>query len=911
MSAFEFANSNCGWCHPGGGPLEYDRAGYRYDNQPSGLISGGTSNPDKDSHKGDYYAIGTNQTTKKPEIQSRIANWQNGGVAEADCLMCHLQISVAGRYANLERNYVLFEPPGPTVPEDPKTLKGLKNAATMGLARTNLLTNITLGSPNVNPNLGGWSWAGTGDVTIPGNWIGESKKENCAICHFPDRSWFGPPGSTNRGPIDTPLGFTSYQKLVTTTSGALDDDFVTPAPPTTNWFISNGRTEGGKRAESINDPTRNQCVNSTNGDPIIAGNEAACTNAGGVWIRTGNPDAHMKSGGITACSTCHYALSGDFPAKKDSSGNEILPAITGVLKIDHQFAKGDAFPDTKNMDQMDYTATCESCHITRTHPNSGNAPIPSHAGLPAIHLNKIACKTCHIPIVNGPVKQLVNDFTAGPFRGFARAQIVSKPGTGVGLKPLYVWQSRKDGLKIVPAATMVSPVWANDMSGTIVPTFQRLARALAVNYRAFIGDQNSDGRFDWTLNAPQNGTSVMIVNTVDEISGFIDRMKNPNSFTWQTTDESPPFSPISNPVMNMYVNLFSISHNVQPIARDSNGRAVPGDEITYYLYNGVGAKIGEFKRKLGPLGINGCIECHSSSDPNNPNYSPKSVGFFDKTYELFAHPEGIKQVEIDGAKKVYLKPSFIKGDGSPNVIDLGSRAAHGANVPNTVSQAEVLGYSADKLAKLTNPNAIAGSAARPKAKIKVTRTGEERGQEVEITDQSVCPTGHTCSKELKVGSMTNNVCNATTPLTLNNGTANHTFTLAAGTYTGMFCAQMKVTDNTTGIVATHTVPIRIVKKNEKPTITIGEITVANGIPTIHFTTQDSDDDSSALQVRVVWQDRRTGIQNVTTVAGDAGSVTKPEAYPNVTKTYNVRLTVIDTKGGRNTATAVVNITATP
>jgi hypothetical protein len=330
---------------------------------------------------------------------------------------------------------------------------------------------------------------------------------------------------------------------------------------------------------------------------------------------------------------------------------------------------------------------------------------------------------------------------------------------------------------------------------------------------------------------------------------------------------------------------------------------------------------GERKYILGSPAGGGCLMCHSSSDPTNPNYSSKSVGFFDRKVKLFSQPtdggNGLVQTAIatqpplpsGSLEAINIKFPIKKQDGTSGSINLSNNP--GETVRNEIYQDEILAYPADKLAKLMNPSAIAGSAARPKAKIKVTRTGQQRGQEVLITDQSVCPTGHDCSRELKVGSMTNNVCNTTTLVTLNNGTANYTFTLGAGIYTGMFCAQMEVTDNTTGIVATHTVPIRIVKKNEKPTITIGPITVNNGIPTINFTTQDSDDDPSALQVRVVWQDRRTGIQNVTTVAGNAGSVTKPEAYPNVTKTYNVKLTVIDTKGGRNTATAVVNITATP
>lgn len=73
MTSFSFITAGCGKCHPGGGPLEYDRAGKRYDqwmaNPASGLTTGSDNNFD-----GDYYK----------------ARWSQSGVIEADCLICHL-----------------------------------------------------------------------------------------------------------------------------------------------------------------------------------------------------------------------------------------------------------------------------------------------------------------------------------------------------------------------------------------------------------------------------------------------------------------------------------------------------------------------------------------------------------------------------------------------------------------------------------------------------------------------------------------------------------------------------------------------------------------------------------------------------------------------------------------------------
>jgi len=80
MTSFEFVTATCGYCHPGGGPLEYDREGNRYDEymKKKGMKSGGDNGFD-----GDYYK----------------ARWIETGVIEADCLICHMP-----EYSFKERN---------------------------------------------------------------------------------------------------------------------------------------------------------------------------------------------------------------------------------------------------------------------------------------------------------------------------------------------------------------------------------------------------------------------------------------------------------------------------------------------------------------------------------------------------------------------------------------------------------------------------------------------------------------------------------------------------------------------------------------------------------------------------------------------------------------------------------------
>jgi formate dehydrogenase gamma subunit len=75
----------CGACHPGGGGLQYDREGNRYDQHLK-------ENPElRDTFDGDYFR----------------SRWDESGVIEADCLLCHLEgYSFDERVAQLEQgNY--------------------------------------------------------------------------------------------------------------------------------------------------------------------------------------------------------------------------------------------------------------------------------------------------------------------------------------------------------------------------------------------------------------------------------------------------------------------------------------------------------------------------------------------------------------------------------------------------------------------------------------------------------------------------------------------------------------------------------------------------------------------------------------------------------------------------------------
>ncbi len=142
LTSFKFALS-CGKCHPGGGPLETDREGHRYDEymKKKGYKPGGDNDLD-----GDYYR----------------AFWSKTGVLEADCLLCHL--------------------PGYNFEERVRQIKlfNFRWAATAGAGLAKVTGSVKRGEvPRVVYNLKFFDSQGRVKLPI----VREVPRENCLFCH--------------------------------------------------------------------------------------------------------------------------------------------------------------------------------------------------------------------------------------------------------------------------------------------------------------------------------------------------------------------------------------------------------------------------------------------------------------------------------------------------------------------------------------------------------------------------------------------------------------------------------------------------------------------------------------------------------------------------------------------------------
>lgn len=141
--------ARCGTCHPGGGPLEYDRERHRLDDRdPKGLSS----------FDGDYFQ----------------AHWDLSGALEADCLFCHLNTySYQERYEQVQGlNYRW----APTVGAELGSVNGTVAAHLGSLADPDLEEALPMPTVEYDKS----KFLPDGRVHLD---IQRPNDENCLFCH--------------------------------------------------------------------------------------------------------------------------------------------------------------------------------------------------------------------------------------------------------------------------------------------------------------------------------------------------------------------------------------------------------------------------------------------------------------------------------------------------------------------------------------------------------------------------------------------------------------------------------------------------------------------------------------------------------------------------------------------------------
>ncbi|MBN1293952.1 MAG: hypothetical protein JXB48_19090 [Candidatus Latescibacteria bacterium] len=145
MTSFSFITAGCGVCHPGGGSVEYDREGKRYDRWMSDSASGFTPRG-VNNYDGDYYQ----------------ARWSETGVLEADCLLCHMpEYSFTNRKRQIDALNFRWAP-----------VAGADFAAVNGSIAGDSPVTVHYNTTLFNP-----------DGTISPHIVREPRNEACLECH--------------------------------------------------------------------------------------------------------------------------------------------------------------------------------------------------------------------------------------------------------------------------------------------------------------------------------------------------------------------------------------------------------------------------------------------------------------------------------------------------------------------------------------------------------------------------------------------------------------------------------------------------------------------------------------------------------------------------------------------------------
>jgi hypothetical protein len=144
MTSYSFINK-CGVCHPGGGPMEYDRNNLRYDkvmaDSSKRFTDGGTNALD-----GDYYK----------------AKWGASGVVEADCWLCHLpQYNNKVRVEQIQKYNYRYA-----------ALAGSGFGKVTGSVAENQPVTVSYNMEMFNP-----------DGTVEPNIVREPRNTTCLFCH--------------------------------------------------------------------------------------------------------------------------------------------------------------------------------------------------------------------------------------------------------------------------------------------------------------------------------------------------------------------------------------------------------------------------------------------------------------------------------------------------------------------------------------------------------------------------------------------------------------------------------------------------------------------------------------------------------------------------------------------------------
>lgn len=281
------------------------------------------------------------------------------------------------------------------------------------------------------------------------------------------------------------------------------------------------RFANGDMKAEIGDPEDRNC--------LLCHEEAETKKRGHTWDGR-NQDVHTAAD--LKCIACHRS------------------------KLDHQFAKGRA-NGVVLLDRMDSAeVSCAGCHNAKRL----GARKPAHRMLPADHLKKIACVTCHVREANVTAVHTV-DTTTGKTMGVPTSLKAKKYGESHAWTPAYF--RLKDG-KLYSGNALLPAWWGNRVGGVIQPLFLSETGKAYQSVKEQIRDDDGDGKVEANTDAE---IGAMLTALRETLKGGRFQQISPAFVKGNRIYEMKQGRVVSAPGPEAAPVQWTFSHNVSPAKR--------------------------------------------------------------------------------------------------------------------------------------------------------------------------------------------------------------------------------------------------------------------------------------------------------------------------------------------------------
>jgi hypothetical protein len=420
----------CAYCHSGGGWMEKDRNGNRFDEVDPTTVT---------EFDGEYFNRGTdeNNNAAASSVVSQW-NWKKSGVVENDCLLCHVDITALK----------VVDPELEVTGAASTMLRTMRITALINQGHFREANSTILEILNLNLS---------DDESLDKTLLSFDREDKTTINHM-------------TGAVEPADGIITPEEL------AYKEDKNGNLKPHVTWNAEAFNADGKAEVPMLRFPANDNCMmchrtsNSRRGFYGFGeGAEAIAEEETGVLVEDYQDDVHKgkiwredngEERTIENCNACH------------SRNYFNPPSASADVDASHDFLKGNSDMDVHNdMDYNPNAKSCEYCHeqspqaAELANPSGDADMLTAHkkvwtlngdmSGYPEstleqitqTHLDVVSCQACHI---------------------------TGKAIKGVSFDPVYRYREAENGdLTIVPYKPKARYLWKDKNSGTVLNRAQR------------------------------------------------------------------------------------------------------------------------------------------------------------------------------------------------------------------------------------------------------------------------------------------------------------------------------------------------------------------------------------------------------------------------------------------------------